>query len=78
MSEHKEPISLIEVRKAANGFVVSAFAERPYNDLHGPRGYNVYVCESDDPKDVGQTVAKAIKEFGVTENVLIPPARRVP
>lgn len=73
-----EPINVIEVRKAKNGYVVSAWCERRYDDNVGPRGYATYVVQSDDPTDVGKAVEQAIRDHAITEDVIIPPARKLP
>jgi hypothetical protein len=71
-------INVIEVRKAANGYVVSAWMSQPYGMEHSPRGYATYVVESDDPVEVGRAVEKAIKAHAITMDVPVPPARALP
>lgn len=72
------PVGVIEIRKAKNGYVVSAITNRCFDDNHGPRGYATYVVESDNPEDVGRAVAKAIQDFTITEDVPVLPARGLP
>lgn len=73
-----EPINVIEVRKAANGYVVSAFMGHRHMDHVAGHGYATYVVESNDPRKVGEAVAKAIEAHAITEEVVIPPARGLP
>lgn len=73
-----KPINVIEVRRAKNGYVVSAFMS---DRMFGPAacaGYATYVIESESPAEVGRVVAKAIEDHAITSDVIIPPAREVP
>jgi hypothetical protein len=71
-------IEVIEIRKAANGYVVTALSvdafQRGGGTMVAP-GYVTYVVESEDPTAVGAAVAMAIKEHGITQQVAIPIAR---
>lgn len=73
-----EPIDVIEIRKAKNGYVVSAFMERKYQRESLCQGYATYVVQSDDPVEVGKAVERAIREHAITLDVVIPPARQLP
>ncbi len=75
-----EPIDVIEVRRASNGFVVSCFfgGNRWTNDQASVRGYSTYLVEGDDPEKIGSVVAKALREHAITTEVSIPPARALP
>jgi hypothetical protein len=74
-----EPINVIEIRKASNGFVISAWMSDPYRSDRGSmaRGYATYVC-GDDPSEVAKTVETALREHAITLDVAIPPARELP
>ena len=74
-----QPINVIEVRKARNGYVVSAFMDRGrHNGDSNCTGYATYVVESDDPLAVGKAVEQAIRDHAITLDVVIPPARALP
>jgi hypothetical protein len=78
-SQATEHVNVIEVRKAKNGYVVSAWMNNPYNrDNCMPRGYATYVVQSDDPLEVGKAVEQAIRDHAITLDVVIPPARELP
>lgn len=73
------PINVIEVRKAKNGYVVSAFMDRGrYADKNDACGYATYVVQSDDPHEIGKAVEQAIRDYAITLEVVIPPARALP
>lgn len=73
-----EHINVIEIRKAANGYVVSAWMSSPWTQAQAARGYATYVVESDDPEAVGRAVALAIQRHAITLDVPIAPARELP
>ena len=73
-----DPINVIEIRKATNGYVISAWCARRYIEDHLPRGYATYVVESDDPAAVGKAVERAIADHAITTDVVIPAARELP
>lgn len=75
-----EVIDVIEVRKARNGYVLCAFMV-PYGanrDKHMISGYATYVVEGNDPESVGKAVAAALREYPITTETAIPPARTLP
>ncbi len=82
MTLSAETINVIEVRKAKNGFVVSAWMRDPHSfrdDASGRvRGFATYVVQSHDPEEVGKAVAQALAEYAITSDVAIPPARELP
>lgn len=72
-------IEVIEVRRAANGYVVSAFfGGSRFNANVNCKGYATYVSESVDPSEIGRVVAKVLRDHQITAEVVIPPARAVP
>lgn len=73
-----DPINVIEIRKASNGYVISAWMSDPYRgDRMTARGYATYVC-ADDPAEVAKTIEAALREHAITMDVAIPPARELP
>lgn len=70
-------INVIEIRRAKNGYVISAWMSSVYNDRSMPRGYATYVC-GEEPEAVAKTVEQAIRDHAITTDVLIPPARELP
>lgn len=73
-----DPINVIEIRKASNGYVISAWMSDPYRSDHSTaRGYATYICH-DDPAEVAKTVERALREHAITLDVAIPPARQLP
>lgn len=75
----KGPINVIEIRRATNGYVVSAWCSHGYRDDNtSVRGYATYLVEGDDAEKVGAAVVKAILDHDITDEVVIPPARQLP
>jgi hypothetical protein len=73
-----DPINVIEIRKASNGYVISAWMSDRYRGDHATaRGYATYVC-GDDPAEVAKTIETALREHAITTDVAIPPARELP
>lgn len=73
-------IDVIEVRKARNGYVLSAYM-RPWGAKREPHmlyGYATYVVASEDPAAVGQAVERALRDFPISNEVPIPPSRELP
>lgn len=75
-----ECIDVIEIRKAANGYVICAWM-RPWGqkrELHMIQGFKTYVVESDEPAAVGRVLERVLRERPITLETPIPPARELP
>lgn len=73
-------IDVIEIRKAKNGYVLCAFM-RPWGRNREPRsvyGFATYVVENDEPAAVGRTLERVLREYPITLETPIPPARELP
>lgn len=72
-------IEVIEIRRAANGYVISCIEqpEARYRESCHVRGFRTYIC-GDSPAEVAATIEKAITEQPITSECAIPPARQLP
>lgn len=68
-------IEVMEIRKARNGYVITAIQQRLGE--YSPRGYATYVC-SDDPAEVAKTIEKALRDTPISLEAVIQPARQLP
>lgn len=81
-SKPGDPINVIEIRRAKNGWVISALMTDPMSNFGSPAarafGYATYVVESDNPIKVGEAIAQAIADHKISFMSPIPPARELP
>lgn len=47
-------------------------------DQYMAAGFATYVVESDKPADVARAVERALKDYPISMETLIPPARQLP
>lgn len=74
----KPTVTLIELRAAANGLVMSVWHCNPHSDRNEPRGYESYVIEGGAPDQIGRKIAKILKSYNLDKSVFLSPARSLP